>query len=47
MVGLAVVFSWFRVWQLYPALDLVGLVAVLLGGYPIYREALADVFSGA
>jgi len=45
LVGVAVVFSWFRVWQPYPALDLVGLVAVLLGGYPIYREALADVFS--
>jgi len=45
LVGVAVVFSWFRVWQPYPALDLVGLVAVLIGGYPIYREALADVFS--
>jgi len=45
LVGVAVVFSWFRVWQPYPQLDLAGLVAVLLGGYPIYREALADVFS--
>ena len=45
LVGVAVVFSWFRVWQPYPALDLVGLLAVLVGGYPIYREALADVFS--
>jgi heavy metal translocating P-type ATPase len=45
LVGLAVVFSWFRIWQPYPPLDVVGLVAVLLGGYPIYREALADVFS--
>jgi P-type Cu+ transporter len=45
LVGVAVVFSWFRVWQPYPQLDLVGLVAVLLGGYPIYREALADIFS--
>jgi heavy metal translocating P-type ATPase len=45
LVGLAVVFSWFRIWQPYPPLDLVGLVAVLLGGYPIYREALADILS--
>jgi heavy metal translocating P-type ATPase len=45
LVGVTVVFSWFRVWQPYPASDLVGLVAVLLGGYPIYREALADIFS--
>jgi heavy metal translocating P-type ATPase len=45
LVGMAVFFSWFRVWQPYPRLDLVGLVAVVLGGYPIYREALADIYS--
>jgi len=42
---MAVFFSWFHVWQPYPRLDLVGLVAVVLGGYPIYREALADIYS--
>lgn len=45
LVGLAVVLCWFRIWQPYPPLDLVGLFAVLLGGYPIYREALADILS--
>lgn len=45
LVGLAVALSCFRIWQPYPPLDLVGLAAVLLGGYPIYREAVADILS--
>jgi heavy metal translocating P-type ATPase len=43
LVALAVIFCWLRVWEPYPRLDLVGLIAVLAGGYPIYREALADI----
>src|ERR1043166_2142452 len=46
LVGAAAVFCWFRIWQPYPRFDFVGLVAVLAGGYPIYREALADIVSG-
>lgn len=45
LVGLTVVFCWLRVWQPYAQLDLIGLAAVLIGGYPIYREALADIVS--
>src|SRR6266446_6722918 len=45
LVGLAVVFCWLRIWEPFPRLDIVGLAAVLAGGYPIYREALADIFS--
>ena len=45
LVGAAALFCWLRIWQPYPRLDLVGLAAVLAGGYPIYREALADIFS--
>lgn len=45
LVGLAVLFCWLRVWEPVPALDVVGLAAVLVGGYPIYREALTDIFS--
>src|SRR6266566_365437 len=44
LVGAAALFCWLRIWQPYPRLDLVGLAAVLAGGYPIYREALADIF---
>src|ERR1700693_4795122 len=44
-VGLAIVATWFRLWQPLPQFDLVGVVAVLIGGYPIFREALADLLS--
>ena len=45
LVALAVVFCWLNIWRPYPPLDLVGLLAVVAGGYPIYREAVADVLS--
>jgi len=45
LVGVAVIFCWMRLWEPYAHLDLVGLAAVIAGGYPIYREALADLFS--
>src|SRR5258708_4597607 len=45
LVGLAVFFCWLRIWEPFPKLDVIGLAAVLIGGYPIYREALADIFS--
>jgi Cd2+/Zn2+-exporting ATPase/Cu+-exporting ATPase len=45
LVGLAVVLCWLRLWEPFPKLDIVGLIAVVAGGYPIYKEALADVFS--
>jgi len=45
LVGAAVVFCWLRVWQPYPRLDLIGLLAFLAGGYPIYREAFANLLS--
>ena len=45
LVGIAVVFCWLRVWEPFPKLDIIGLAAVLVGGYPIYREALIDIFS--
>ena len=44
-VGLAVIFCWVRIWEPLPQVDIVGLAAVLLGGYPIYHEAMADILS--
>jgi heavy metal translocating P-type ATPase len=45
LVSLAVVFCWLNIWRPYRPLDLVGLLAVMAGGYPIYREAVADILS--
>ena len=44
-VGLAIAFTWFRLWLPLPHFDVVGFAAVLIGGYPIFREAFADLLS--
>jgi len=44
-VGLAIVVTWLRLWQPLPSFDVVGFAAVLIGGYPIFREAFADLLS--
>jgi len=44
-VALAIVVSWLRLWQPVPQIDVIGLLAVLAGGYPIFREAFTDLLS--
>ncbi|MGA2591974.1 MAG: cation-translocating P-type ATPase [Bryobacteraceae bacterium] len=44
-VGLAIVVTWLRLWQPWPHFDTAGFAAVLIGGYPIFREAFADLVS--
>jgi heavy metal translocating P-type ATPase len=44
-VGLAIAFTWLRLWQPLPHFDAIGFAAVLIGGYPIFREAFADLLS--
>src|SRR5438093_801545 len=45
LVALAVVVSWLRLWQPAANFDAVALAATLVGGYPIFREALAALFA--
>jgi cation transport ATPase len=45
LVGVAVVFCWLRIWEPFPRIDVLGLIAVVAGGHPIYREAVADILS--
>jgi Cd2+/Zn2+-exporting ATPase/Cu+-exporting ATPase len=44
-VGLAILATWLRLWQPLPRFDVAGFAAVLIGGYPIFREAFADLLS--
>ena len=44
-MGLAIVACWFKVWEPLPHFDLIGLLCALAGGYPIFAEALEDVWS--
>lgn len=41
-VGVAVVLSLTRVWHYFLPFDIISLVAVVIGGYPIYKEAIED-----
>ena len=43
LVAVAAAAVWFRVWEPYPRLSVIGLFATLIGGYPIFREALHSV----
>ena len=43
LVGGGALASWLRLWEPFPRIDVIGLLAALAGGYPIFREALEDV----
>jgi Cd2+/Zn2+-exporting ATPase/Cu+-exporting ATPase len=43
LVALGAAAVWFRAWEPLPHLSLIGLVTTLVGGYPIFAEALANI----
>ncbi len=45
LVALACLASWFRLWQSFASFDVIALVATLLGGYPIFKEAVANLLA--
>src|SRR5690348_13609257 len=45
LVGVGVLVSWLRLWEPLPKIDVIGLATTLLGGYPIFREAVEDIRS--
>jgi heavy metal translocating P-type ATPase len=44
LVALAAAAVWFHSWEPFPSFSLIGIVATLIGGYPIFREAIENVF---
>ncbi len=34
---------WFRIWEPFPRISLLGIAGVLFGGYPIFREAFENI----
>jgi len=42
-VVLAAVAVWFRIWEPFPHISVIGIVATLLGGYPIFKEAFENI----
>ncbi len=45
LVAIACLGSWFGLWQYVASFDVIALAATLVGGYPIFREALANVIA--
>ena len=43
LVAIAAAAVWFRVWEPFPSVSVIGLAAALIGGYPIFREAAENV----
>src|SRR5450755_3652420 len=43
LVALACLASWLGVWQNFVSFDVIALVATLIGGYPIFKEAVANL----
>ena len=43
LVALAAGAVWFHLWEPFPRLSVVGLLATLVGGYPIFKEALENL----
>ncbi len=42
-VALAAAAVWFRVWEPFPHVSVVGILAALVGGYPIFTEAFENI----
>jgi len=42
-VALAAAAVWFRVWEPFPRVSVVGIVATIIGGYPIFKEAFENI----
>jgi Cd2+/Zn2+-exporting ATPase/Cu+-exporting ATPase len=45
LMALACLASWLGLWRYFASFDVVALVATLVGGYPIFREALTNVLA--
>ena len=44
-VAVAAAAVWLRVWEPFPALSVIGLGATLVGGYPIFKEAVENLLA--
>jgi heavy metal translocating P-type ATPase len=43
LVAIAAVAVWFRLWEPFAAFSVIGAAALLIGGWPIFREAFASI----
>src|ERR1022692_2685109 len=43
LVGVAAAAVWFRLWEPFPHVSVIGIAAALIGAYPIFKEAFENV----
>jgi Cd2+/Zn2+-exporting ATPase/Cu+-exporting ATPase len=43
LVAIAAAALWFRVWEPFPAVSVIGIVGLLIGGWPILKEAFENI----
>ena len=43
LVGLAALVVWFRIWEPFPHISVIGMTATLIGGWPIFKEAFENI----
>jgi Cu+-exporting ATPase len=43
LVALCAIAVWFRVWEPFPRVSIIGLAGVLIGGWPVYKEAIENI----
>jgi Cd2+/Zn2+-exporting ATPase/Cu+-exporting ATPase len=43
LVAIAAAAVWFRVWEPFPHVSVIGVVAAIIGGYPIFKEAFENI----
>lgn len=44
-VGLSAIAVWFKVWEPFSTVSVIGVIATLIGGYPVFRHALSDLWN--
>ena len=42
-VAIAAIAVWFRVWEPFAHISVIGVAAALIGGYPIFKEAFENI----
>jgi Cd2+/Zn2+-exporting ATPase/Cu+-exporting ATPase len=45
LVAAAAAAVWFRVWEPMPGVSLIGIIGLLVGGWPIFKEALENIIA--
>lgn len=45
LVGIAAVAVWLRIWEPLPRVSVIGILATLVGGYPIFKEAISALLA--